>query len=149
MNIFAECALNDQLNELSKLKTKSTDGWVIECSAGTWRESPHSDSINCKNWFGWSWPGACSLSTTLIGNGKAELDFGNCFLAGKVIAYINGNEIGLASADEGSKKIQFQYSHGSELKIIEDHAIIQFNSLNIIDCEFFLVLSLKDTLSRD
>ena len=56
-------------------------------------------------------------------------------MKGKVTAYIDGNEIGSAMKDEGSKKIQFQFSHGSELKIEEDPAaVIQFNSLNIIDC---------------
>ena len=54
---------------------------------------------------------------------------------GKVTAYIDGNEIGSASPNQGSKKIQFQFSHGSKLEIIEDPtAIIQFNSLNIIAC---------------
>ena len=71
----------------------------------------------------------------MIGHGKAELDFGNCYESGKVTAYIDGNEIGSASPNQGSKKIQFQFSHGSKLEIIEDPtAIIQFNSLNIIAC---------------
>ena len=127
------------MNELTRLKTNSVKGWVVDCTVGSWT-APYVDSKNCKNWFGWR-PNdpVGSISTTLNGQGKAELDFGNCFCpggaGGTVVAYIDGIEIGSASPNQGSKKIQFQFSHGSKLEIIEDPtAIIQFNSLNIIAC---------------
>ena len=132
--------MNDHLNELTRLKTNSVKGWVFDCTVGSWT-APYVDSKNCKNWFGWR-PNdpVGSISTTLNGQGKAELDFGNCFCpggaGGTVVAYIDGIEIGSASScSGGSKKVHFQFSHGSKLKIIEENtAIIQFNSLNIIDC---------------
>ena len=71
----------------------------------------------------------------MIGDGRAELDFGNCNHWGQVKAYIDGNEIGSASAQDGSKKVEFEFGQGSKLEIIEDpKAIIQFNSLEIIEC---------------
>ena len=63
---------------MSRLKTKSTRGWVVDCTYGSWQAAPSVVSNNCENWFGWNHPGVGSISTTLIGHGKAELDFGNC-----------------------------------------------------------------------
>ena len=114
---------------------KSSEGWIVDCDKGSWQENPLDVSKNCKNWFGWIHPGACSISTILNGYGRAELDFENCHTDGKVQAYIDGKEIGSASSCDGRKRVQFEFVHGSKLEIIEDPmAIIQFNSLKIIEC---------------
>ena len=133
--LSAGCELNEHLNELAKGNMKSSEGWIVDCDAGSWQDNPHSVSKTCTNWFGWIYPGVCSISTIMNGYGRAELDFGNCHSSGKVTAYIDGKEIGSASAQDGSKIVQFEFGYGSKLDIIEDPtAIIQFNSLKTIEC---------------
>ena len=79
-----------------------------------------------------------SISTTLYGNGRAKLDFGNCE-AGQNIrfvkVYLDGTEIDSAPNLTPSKSIEFDFTDGSVLKISEHtESILQFNSLEII-CE--------------
>ena len=130
---ITECEFNSNLNDLATLKVQSSPGWIIDCKKGVWMEE-YMVASNCQNWFGWVYPSDCSISTTLRGKGRAVLDFGNCNFKGLVKASIDGIEIGTASANEGSKKIEFEFGNDSELKIVEEQAIIQFNSLEMISC---------------
>ena len=76
-----------------------------------------------------------SISTVFSGSGRASLDFGNCFfLDGTVYAYLDGNEIASASKETPSVTVEFDFYVGSILKITEVIGIIQFNSLDIIQC---------------
>ena len=135
VKIFLGCPFNTNLNDLANQKIKPSSDWKTDCQEGVWEDSGHSVSNGCKNWFGWGNSNTVgSLSTTLKGNGRAELDFGNCFSRGKVKAYVDGYLIETANANEVSKKKQFQFDDGSELKIEEDIGIIQFNSLTMIEC---------------
>ena len=43
--------MNDRLNELSRLKTKSTEGWLVDSTYGSWQASPPAATKNCKNWI--------------------------------------------------------------------------------------------------
>ena len=125
--------MNNHLNELAKGNTKSSEGWTVDCESGSW--AGNRDGANCENWFGWIGGNAAgSIRAIMNGSGRAELDFGNCYTSGFVKAYIDGNEIGSASGQEWPT-VQFEFSHGSELDIIEEPmAILQFNSLKIIEC---------------
>ena len=74
----------------------------------------------------------CSLSTTLVGNGKASLDFGNCWSDGIVKVYLDGIEIGFAKPEE-SQLASFSYTDGSKLEVKElNTGIIQLNKFEFI-----------------
>jgi hypothetical protein len=93
----------------------------------------------CSNWYGWSWKSGNprgSISTTFNGIGHAQLDFGNCWTGGgrTVNATLDGTVIATAPANTPSMKVEFDFHIGSILKIVENVAIIQFNSLNILQC---------------
>ena len=91
------------------------------------------------NWYGWNPKHPVgSISTTLYGNGRAKLDFGNCE-GGQNIrfvkVYLDGTEIDSAPNSTPSKSTEFDFTDGSVLKISEhNESILQFNSLEII-CE--------------
>ena len=93
----------------------------------------------CSNWYGFSFTNGGeigSISTTFSGIGRAELDFGNCFQQGNITATLNGNVIASAPAKTPSMKVEFDFDIGSILMITEEEldAIIQFNSLDILQC---------------
>ena len=76
-----------------------------------------------------------SIVTTLSGSGRARLDFGNCHSGGTVKAFLDGQEIGSADALIPHKVVEFNFNPGSVLRMSEyDKAVIQFNSLQMIDC---------------
>ena len=65
---------------------------------------------------------------------KGKLKFGNCYNKGYVVAYIDGVEIGRATAQE-IKQVEFEFKHGSELKLSEfESGIIHFIKVEVIDC---------------
>ena len=128
------CHGNGYLNNL--LETTSTNtafGWTIDCASGVW-DNTYSDI--CSNWYGFSNGSPIgSVSTTFDVKGQATLDFGNCWSAGTVHVYLDGNVIASAPQNTPSKKVEFNFNIGSILKITEENvAIIQFNSLNIGQC---------------
>ena len=91
----------------------------------------------CSNasWFGWKGGnGVGSISTTLHGNGKAILEFGNCYTNGKVVAYKNDVEFASVGAS-ATVKVEFEFHGGDVIKMSElNTAIIQFNDLEIVEC---------------
>ena len=97
----------------------------------------------CSNWYGWTTQANIgSISTTFNGIGRAVLDFGNCwndysnyYVGGLVKAFLNGTVIASAPKNTPSVTVVFDFEIGSVLKIAEYHGhIIQFNSLDIIQC---------------
>ena len=97
--------------------------------------------LESASWFGYGYdsPGESSISTTLHGNGKAVLEFGNCYTQGNVIASINDKEI--LSVGPGTYNVTFDFQDGDKLKISESGddgdscgAVIQFNDLRFISC---------------
>ena len=76
-----------------------------------------------------------SMKTTLYGYGKARLDFGNCRrsrYSSNVRAYLNENEIGKATINELSKKIEFDFNNGDTLEL--KGYIIRFNNFTVLSC---------------
>ena len=120
--------------------------WTIDCNRGVWVENARAfagadSTYGCINWYGWGYyvqnqvhfDG--SISTTFSGNGRAELDFGNCYVTGTVYAYLDGNEIASASKETPNVKVEFGFNDESILKITEvDVGVIQLNSLIINQC---------------
>ena len=76
-----------------------------------------------------------SISTTLMGKGRAELNFGNCFSSGEVFVHLNGILIASVSANTPKKTVKFDFDLDSVLKISEEGGIIQFNELKVIECK--------------
>ena len=88
----------------------------------------------CSNWYGWmDGDPYGSITTTFNGIGRAQLDFGNCFYRNAVNATLDETVIATARANTPSMKVEFDFHIGSILKIAE-YGILQFNSLNIIQC---------------
>ena len=125
--------------------TISVPGWNIDCETGVWRQGARDYAGHkCSNWYGWtsfaSNPNASigSISTTFNGIGRAQLDFGNCWSGGTVNATLNGTLIASVPKNTPSVTVEFDFEIGSILKIAEHYlfqdGIIQFNSLNIIQC---------------
>ena len=119
------------------MTTKIVQGWRITCQDGVFGHSKEwaKRKFNCVNWFGWtdgSQKG--SISTTLIGNGRARLNFGNCNVKGTVKVFLDEIEKSSASANTPNKVFEFNFNY-SKLKISEHgDGIIQFNSIEIIQC---------------
>ena len=119
--------------------------WTIDSNRGVWIKKDRvyagaNSTYGCINWYGWGYYTQTnvdfdgSISTTFIGNGRAELDFGNCY-KGTVYAYLDGQEIASASKYTPNVKVEFDFNDESILKITEeDIGIIQLNSLHIIQC---------------
>ena len=88
----------------------------------------------CSNWYGYKYPSEGSINTTFNGIGRAQIDFGNCYTVGTVNATLDGTVIASVPANTPSVTLEFDFLVGSILRITEDGAIIQFNSLDIIQC---------------
>ena len=121
--------------------TISFPGWNIDCDEGVWQQGARDNyGHKCSNWYGWNGNADIgSISATFNGIGRAQLDFGNCLTGGTANATLNGVFIASAPGNTPSMTIEFDFDIGSILKISEisnsdGNAILQFNSLNIIQC---------------
>ena len=117
-------------------ETISFPGWNIDCNGGVWQQSARDYAGHvCSNWYGWNGNADIgSISTTFNGVGRAQLDFGNCWTSGTFVnATLDGTVIASAPINTPSMTVEFDFDIGSILKIAE-HGILQFNSLNIIQC---------------
>ena len=127
----AEPDVEYNLGDFSSPKVMRKNGWEINVS----RENNPKYSNWCgrKTWFGYSRGRSNGLiKTTFLGNGRATLDFGNCYHSGKVVVYLNGKEISRAKGYIRSKEIKFKYSKGDTLMIKEMNvAIIKLISLTL------------------
>ena len=115
-------------------------GWKLNVENGRWNQPglecnyPHNGG-----WYGWTNSGDGSLSTTLNAIGqnspvKGKLKFGNCHLDGQVVAFLDGNEIGKASAHK-KENVDFYFNHGSTLELVEiNGGIIHFLDFKVLDC---------------
>ena len=116
--------------------TISFPGWNIDCDTGVWQQGARNYAGHvCSNWYGWEGNAPIgSISTTFNGVGRAQLDFGNCWTGGTYVnASLNGTVIASAPGYTPSMTVEFDFHVGSILKIFE-YGIIQFNSLDILQC---------------
>ena len=134
---ISDCHGNDYLNNLlGSTSTNTANGWTIDSDHGVWQKNIELEKNVCSNWYGFNNGKAIgSVSTTFHVKGRARLDFGNCYTRGTVYASLDGNVIASAPQNTPSKTVEFDFNVGSILKITEENvAIIQFNSLNIVQC---------------
>ena len=117
-------------------------GWKFNVQNGRWNKPSSNLCLNQAQggWYGWN-PGNLvgSISTTLNAIGqtspvKGKLRFANCYINGVVVAYLDGNEIGRASANK-KENVDFYFNHGSTLELVElNGGIIHFFDLKVLDC---------------
>jgi hypothetical protein len=103
--------------------------WNVDCQYS-------SGIISCGNWYCWNdgLPEG-SIQTELVGNGRGRLDFGNCWETGIVRVLLNGTEIASASSNTPSTIIEFDFSNGEALELVEESiGIIQFNQFEVLLC---------------
>ena len=107
-------------------------GWETTCTHGN--IYGHSISNCSGNWFTYaSGSPSCYIKTTLNGNGRAKIDFGNCYNNGVAKLFLDGNEIASAGANEVNIVKEFDFTEGSELKLTEEsYGIISFNSFEVL-----------------
>ena len=121
---------------------KDVPGWNIDVSNGKWQYPAHEKVYEAcgkgQAWYGWSSSADVgSISTILKGNGRAKLNFGNCWDTGIVKVYLNDIEIGSADNNVPSKDIEFDFQQGNVLMLRDEgpNSVIQLNSLEVIECK--------------
>ena len=130
------CDLNSHVNNLKGSQSETVSGWTFSgVTSGPWnKDAAKWGCPSWTSWFGWDYPGAASISTTLYGKGKAFLEFGNCHSQGDVAVYKNDVQLSSVGAKK-EDKVEFEFNDGDVLKITElNTAIIQFNNLEIVGC---------------
>ena len=124
-------------------------GWKTTCSRGSWTTHEYDDK--CPNWY--AFHGSvfkekaqpCFASTTIKGNGRAKIDFGNCYTDWRyhydhkdpAIVKVFLDDIEIASAGEGQKSVvkEFDFCDGMELKLAKEQwSTISFNSFEVLSC---------------
>ena len=122
---------DNKLTDFSSAMVMERNGWKlnIRCSM----TSKFSPQCGRDTWFGYNYAQSVgSVQTMFQGTGKATLNFGNCYGSGHVIVYLNGREISRANAYQPRIDVEFQYSKGDILYIVEvNTAIIKLNSLHL------------------
>ena len=135
--------LNEDVNKLRGTTSKNVEGWTLNVEFGSVRDDQFRKCRNDNSWYGYGHltsESNGSIKTTLNGYGKARLDFGNCYYGG-VRALLNENEIGKATPNELSKKIEFDFNDGDTLELKKNpytHGIIRFNNFTVLNCFFKL-----------
>ena len=136
MNTFFNLGCEDNTHVNGLLETNNPAeivNWETTCTHG----NIYGQSISsCPNWFTYaSGSPSCYIKTTLNGSGHAKIDFGNCFNDGIVKVFLDGNEIASAGGDEFNVVKEFDYTDGSELKLMETgNGVISFNSFEVLTC---------------
>ena len=147
--VFIVCLSNPHVNNLKSSKSQNVDGWKFEdVTYGPWRELDSNSELGLAvseaPWFGWNenndGDDVASISYTFKGNGKANLNYGNCFKQGEVVAVAFRKKYGQETISKAGMfqphtDIEFEFQDGDELKISElKGAIIQFNNLTLVGC---------------
>ena len=127
-------------------------GWHINVADGKWL-LPWGQDVGdaCgSGWYGWTGGSVVgSISTELTASTKCgRLDFGNCWNAGVVKVYLEGELIGEAGPNTPSIVISFQLPQDSllELKDEGENSKIKFNGFEMVECNSKLIISVKLTL---
>ena len=125
------------------VNSRTVPGWKLNVDNGRWNHPESKLECNYEyngGWIGYTNSGDGSISTTLNAIGqkspiKGKLKFGNCKLnGGQVVAYLDGNEIGRASANK-KENVDFYFNHGSTLELVElNGGIIHFLDFKVLDC---------------
>ena len=138
MNEFSllGCEDNTHVNGLLSISAPADIvGWETTCTSG----NIYGNSLStCDgNWFTFaSGTPSCYIKTTLNGNGRAKIDFGNCYNNGVAKLFLDGYEIASAGASEANVVKEFDFTDGSELMLTEEQfGTIIFNSFEVLTCK--------------
>ena len=146
MFIFSDANINEHVNNLLESTTDTTPDWEINVRRGKWTDHQTKDDKCGPQWYGFNGNADVgSISTTLYKSSKCgRLDFGNCWHAGTVRAYLAGELIGEAGPNTPSKIIEFAIPEDSQLEIKDEGAnsVIKFTNFEMVDCsgKFKLIL---------
>jgi len=108
-------------------------GWNL--GVEVWQNDKAVVAAKCRrgtNWFGWSGHARVgTVSTTLLGDGEATLDFGNCWDQGVVKVYLNDKVVASAHKNTPSKTVSFNFHHGDFLRLRDEgrNSIIAINDI--------------------
>ena len=107
------------------------NGWRINVTNSM--EPKYGFTCGRKTWYGYNYAFSIgSIQASFEGTGTAKLRYGNCYMSGQVIVYLNGEEISRAEAYDTMKEVIFNYSKGDNLLLKEVNiAIIKLNSLEL------------------
>ena len=105
--------------------------WTVDYGPWSGPDGYCSNAHVC--WYGWG-GGVGSISTILHGNGRAFLNFGNCYTGGQV--KVSKNDIEILSLDGlTTAQIEIEFQDGDVIKLSEHNVgVIQFNDLSIVEC---------------
>ena len=118
------------LTNVSSRPVMEENGWEFHVSH--WDKSEFVDICDNDTWYGfYGGYGRGSVSTNFKGSGLGILIFGNCWAHNQVEVYFNDNKISNAIGNVTRKEIQFHFSPGDTLQVMEDGAIIKLHSLSI------------------
>ena len=143
-HFFTECAkLNQHVNKLKGSQRKNSDDvpdWTIhDINLFPWNggmpERCKDGKDGKDSWAGQGpFNGHPSISTKLLGKGRAILKFGNCHKNGKVTLYKNGIELKTVG-DFSDAEVEFEYENQDEIKIASTgYAIIKFKNFEEFSC---------------
>ena len=130
MFVFPGCPSNAHVNSI--LSNPYSQSWDV-----SGLQSAKSPGYGCENsykYWGYSHPGDGIIGTWLYGSGKARLTFGNCFQGGLVSAYLNGKQIGNSQGAFQQSSVEFDFTDGAVLQIMEKDGILALKSFEIIKC---------------
>ena len=138
ISTFSAANENEHVNNLLESTADTTPDWEINVRRGKWSDHQTKDDKCGPQWYGFNGNADVgSISTTLYKSSKCgRLDFGNCWHAGTVRAYLAGELIGEAGPNTPSKIIEFPIPENSQLEIKDEgaHSIIKFTNFEMVDC---------------
>ena len=122
---------SNNIGNFSSPSTMRQNGWIINLTKEN--DSKYAGSCGTTTWFGYEygWP-IGSIMTTFSLDGKATLNFGNCYFLGYVTVELNGKEISRAGPNDKSREVEFKFLKGDTITIKEVNVgIIKLNSLEL------------------
>ena len=129
---ISDCDKNRILSQIISSKTKENPGWETDFDYGVWSGSESSERTfskdtwkHCGNgttWFGFTnSAGVGSLSVMLSGAGTIKLNYENCWHAGSVRRYLNGEQIDTTGEKFRSPQTnEFSFVNGDVLKLTDE-----------------------------
>ena len=124
--------VNGLFNEINHSYPATISEWEITCKDGSIYGDTHN---NCQNFLAYYGSTSCFIKTTLKGNGRARIDFGNCWHNSVVKVFLDENEIASAGGSQDNIVKEFDFTDGSELRLTEEqYGIISFNSFEVLNC---------------
>ena len=112
------------------------NGWSFDIEFDNENHYAHWDQPNSlpdcgeETYYGWrDWEDVGTITTTLKGQGKMFINFGNCYKSGYVAATLNGEELKRVTPN-ARETVSFHYKPGDVLQLKDvDTAIIKLYSI--------------------